>query len=212
MHAQSTLPITRIRITRIAGRVLVVILAIAFGGFAGVALADVDMDDMDDMDGGAAETTAGQLDDHEAHSKNPDDMTAESRDPDEMTVESEKLDDHMADSENPDDMMAKSQDPDELVVESENLSDLPEEKPDSGYESIEVPGQKSWEPTTDPELLAARKNLVRAQNRAEVARTVYGDTMRRNYPRGEARVRIVEERDASSEDLEKAKAVLAAAE
>jgi hypothetical protein len=58
----------------------------------------------------------------------------------------------------------------------------------------------------------ARKHLVRAQERARNARTVYGDMMHRNYPTGAARIQIVNERDASMKVLEKAKSALAAAE
>ena len=95
---------------------------------------------------------------------------------------------------------------------SQNLTDLAESRPDSGFESIEIPGQSEWQPTTDPDVLRARKELVRAQKRAQTARTISGDMQERNYPSGEARIRIVNERDASMKALEEAKRALAAVE
>ena len=158
----------------------------------------------------AARTTAGQLDDHEGGSENPDDMTAESHDPDDMVAE----------TENPDDMVAETEDPDSMVVQagqmadqeatSQNLTNLQEAKPDPGFVPIEVPGQADWEPTTDTQVLIARKHLILAQDRARAAITTYGDAERRDYPRGEARVRITKERDAAMKALEEAKQALAA--
>ena len=160
----------------------------------------------------AAEATSGQMEDHEASSKDPDDMTVGSHDPDEMTVESETMDGRMAEAEDPDQMVVGSDEMSEHTGSSTNLTDLKMAKPDEGLEAIEVPGQSEWEPTTDPDVLVARKHLVRAQQRARNARTVYGDMMRRNYPRGAARIQIVKERDASMKALEEAKSALTAAE
>ena len=81
--------------------------------------------------------------------------------------------------------------------------------PDGGATSISVPGQSEWEATSDAELVLARNKLVRAQNRARKAITAYGDAERDDYPRGAARVRIVEERDAAMKALEAAKSELA---
>jgi hypothetical protein len=157
----------------------------------------------------AAEATAGQLDDHEEGSEDPNDMVVGSRDPNDMVVGSENLDDHEAHSEDPDSMVTGSQQMADHEATSENLADLHPASPDRGFQAIDVPGQSSWESTTDPEILAARENLVRAQQRAASARTAYGDMIRDNYPRGEARLEIVQERDASMQALEKAKRALA---
>jgi hypothetical protein len=167
----------------------------------------------DDWDTGqAAEATSGQLDDHEATSRDPDDMTVESRDPDELTVDSETMSGRTVESENPASMVTGAEKLSEHEGSSTNLSDLKMASPDKGFESIEAPGQSEWETTTDPEVLVARKHLLRAQQRARNARTVYGDMMERNYPRGAARIKIVDERDASMKALEEAKSALADAE
>ncbi len=159
-----------------------------------------------------AEATSGRMEDHEASSKDPDDMTVESHDPDEMTVESETMDGRMAESKDPDRMVVDSEEMSEHMGSSTDLTDLKKVRPDEGFEAIEVPGQLEWEPTTDPSVLVARKHLVRAQQRARNARTVYGDMMEQNYPRGAARIQIVKERDASMEALRETKSALATAE
>ena len=159
-----------------------------------------------------AEATSGDMEDHEASSKDPDDMTAESHDPEEMTVESETMEGRMAESEDPDRMVTGSEVLSEHEGSSTDLTDLKKARPDEGFEAIEVPGQSEWETTTDPKVLVARKHLLRAQQRARNARTVYGDMMENNYPRGAARIQIVKERDASMEALREAKSALSAAE
>jgi hypothetical protein len=159
-----------------------------------------------------AEATSGQMKDHEASSKDPDDMTVGSHDPDEMTVESETMEGRMAESEDPDRMVVDSEEMSDHMGSSTDLTDLKKARPDEGFEAIEVPGQSEWEPTTDPSVLIARKHLVRAQQRARNARTVYGDMMEQNYPRGAARIQIVKERDASMEVLGEAKSALAVVE
>ncbi len=123
---------------------------------------------------------------------------------DEGAVETraDQLDDHEAGSENPDDR----------TVGSEDLNDLPAARPDSGEESIEAPGQARWEATTDPEVVIARDKLVRAERRATAADKAYGEMRQNNYPRGDARVRIVKERDEAMQGLEEAKRALATAE
>jgi hypothetical protein len=183
-----------------------IVLALSLGAIPGVMHAD------GWSDGDAAEATAGQLDDHEASSKNPDDMTAKSRNPDDMVAGSENPDDMTAEAKNPASMVTDAQQLDQHEATSTNLGALQRARSDPGFESIEVPGQSDWQPTTDPEVLVARKHLVQAQQRAAAARTAYGDARRRNYPRGEARIRIVNERDASMKALEEAKRSLAAAE
>ena len=158
----------------------------------------------------AAEASAGQLDDHEAQSESMDDRTVGSEDPNSREVESEDLADHEARPENPNDLEVGSERLSDHEADSENLTDLPAAPADRGYESIEMPGLSSWEPTSDPAVQAAREDLIQAQKRAENARTVYGDMIRRNYPRGQERLDIVKERDASMRALEQAKAALEA--
>jgi hypothetical protein len=158
------------------------------------------------------EAKSGRMEDHEAASEDPNEMTAESHNPDEMTVESETMDGRVTESENPASMVTGAGQLSEHEGTSTNLSDLKQARPDVGFQEIESPGQSEWETTTDPDVLVARKHLVRAQQRAQNARTAYGDMMERNYPRGAARIEIVNERDASMTALEEAKSALAATE
>ena len=139
-------------------------------------------------------------------------MTVESHDPDEMRVESENLEDHEAQAENPASLLTGAGSIDQQKATSENLTDLREARPDRGYESIEVPGQSDWRPTADAQVILARDKLVHAQKRARAARDAYGRAQERNYPKGEARIRITQERDASMKAFEEAKRALAAVE
>jgi len=181
----------------------VIALALLLAGYPALTKAN---------DWDAAKATSGQMDDHKATSEDPDEMTVGSRDPDEMTVDSETMDGRMAESENPASMVTGAEDLSDHEGSSTDLTDLKKASPDVGFEDIEVPGQSDWQATTDPEVLVARKHLLRAQQRASNARTVYGDMMERNYPRGAARIQIVKERDASMKALEEAKSALADAE
>ena len=183
-----------------------VILAIALAFLPSAAAAEGWIDDE------AEETTAGDMDHHESESKDPDDMTTGSRDPDEMTTEAGTMAGREAQSQDPDGMVTTAQDMDQHEESAEDLTDLETARPDPGFEAIDVPGQAEWEPTTDPNVLIARQNLLRAEKRARAARTAYGDMMQRDYPRGQARIRIVNERDAAMKGLEEAKQALEAAD
>jgi hypothetical protein len=182
------------------------VLALSLGALSGIAQAE----GWDDSD--AARTTSGNLDDYLATSKNPDDLTVESHDPGEMRVGSESLENHEAHAENPASLLTGAGSIDQQEATSENLTDLREARPDPGFDSIEVPGQADWRPTADAQVILARDKLVHAQKRARAARTEYGRAQKNNYPRGEARIRITQERDASMKALEGAKRALAAVE
>jgi hypothetical protein len=157
-------------------------------------------------------TEAGQLDDYETSSEDPDARTTGSAEA--QVVDAEDPDREEASAGEMGDRMAAPGDLERQTTESRSLTNLPLDE--SGAEAepipIEVPGQSEWEPTTDPDVLVARRNLVRAQSRARAAIAAYGDMRRDDYPRGEARIRIVEERDAAVEALEAAKRALAEAE
>lgn len=111
-----------------------------------------------------------------------------------------------------DDHVAEAEDPDDRTVGSEDLTDLPAARPDSEDDSIEAPGQTRWATTTDPEVVIARDAVVRAERRAAAAENAYGEMRQNDYPRGDARVRIVKERDEARRGLEEARRALAAAE
>ena len=145
--------------TRMYSRMALAVLAAVLCVVPGAAIAEDDWNEE-----GAAETSAGQLDDHETGSENPGDRAVGSEDPELR----------MADGEDP--------------------------------------GQARWETTTDPEVEIARDKLVRAERRATAADRAYGEMRQNNYPRGDARVRIVNERDEAMQALEEAKCALAAAE
>jgi len=190
-------PPTRRR-SRFAGLALTFLLvalpgAVLAGGWAG-----------DD----AAEATSDDIQDHERGAQDPDSMTEGSLDPDRITTGSESMSD--AESENPDTRTTGAARMDDTTAEG--LTDLKTAKPDEGYVAFEVPGQSEWQPTTNARILAARQRLLRAEARARAARTTYGNMIESDYPRGEARIRIVKERDASLAAFEKAKQALAEAE
>lgn len=150
-------------------------------------------------------TTSDTMDDHQAGSEDPDDLLTGSED----------ADDSIAHSEDPDDMVTGSEDPDGMVVGAEQLGaheghsygeqDLKQVAPDAGASPIEMEGQAEWTATNDPKLITARRELVRAQDRARQADTRYGDMIRRQYPTGAAREEIVRERDEAMAALESAK-------
>lgn len=202
----------RRRVTRILLWTATISLAILLGILPGAARADDR-----DGNGGAAETTAGQLKDHDADSENPDDDLLGSEDSDRRTVGSEDPAKRQTGSENSDSMLEGSGDIDRHETGSEDLTNLPEARPESGDDSIDDSGQSRQEPMSasseaDPDVVIARNNLVRAEKRAAAARSAYGAMVQRDYPRGDARVQIVKERDDAMKAYEEAKRALAAAE
>ena len=171
----------------------------------------------DGDDDGAAETTAGELEDHGAGSEDPDDDLLGSEDSDRRTVGSEDPAKRRTGAGDSDSMLEGAGDSDRHSEGSEDLTNLPEAPPDSGDASIDDSGQSRREPMSasseaDPEVVIARNNLVRAEKRAAAARSAYGDMVQRDYPRGDARVQIVKERDDAMKAYEEAKRALAAAE
>jgi hypothetical protein len=157
-----------------------------------------------------SESTAGDMDDHMAGSENPNDIEAtsedpndlesQSMDPNDLEVASEQLEDHEGAAENLEDHEGTTY----------GLGELKNTSPDDGFDPIEMPGQEDWGPSSDPEVVVARRHLERAQQQARVARYNYGEMMQNNYPRGAARIRIVEARDAAEKKLAEAKAALVA--
>ncbi len=201
----------RRRITRILLWTATIALAALLGVLPGAAIAD------DRNDEGAAETTAGQLEDHDADSEDPDDDVEGSEDSDRRTVGSEDPGKRRTGAEDSDSMLEGSGDVERHAADSEDLTNLPGDRPDAGDDSIDDSGQSRGEPMSassevDPEVVIARNNLVRAEKRAAAARSAYGDMIQRDYPRGDARVQIVKERDAAMKAYEDAKRALAATE
>lgn len=158
------------------------------------------------------ETTSDTMGDHEEGSYEPGNLEEGSENPDSMLGKSQNPDSLDAKSHNPDDMVVGSENPDGLDGRSYGLQNLKTESPDPGDVPIEMEGQHGWTATTNPELIVARRNLVRAQEQARAAGTRYGDMMRTDYPTGSAREEIIRERDAAMAALEKAKEAVRAIE
>jgi hypothetical protein len=153
-------------------------------------------------------SSSDSMDDHMAQSENLDDHLAESSSPDDLEVGSENLDDSTVESRSPDEQIVESGRMENHEGSASNLSDLKQDAPDRGAEEIAMPGQNDWDESSDPTVIAARKRLVDAQQRASAARERYGKMMQTNYPRGTAREEIVQERDASMQALAEANAAL----
>lgn len=187
-------------------RTAALVLALFLACYPALATAD------DGQDSGPASAQSGRMEDHEAHSRSPEGMTVGSHDPDEMTVGSESMDGRIATPRDPETMVTDSEKMTAHEASSEDVTLLEAARPAPGFEAIEIPGQSEWQSTTDPAVLMARRNVLRAEKRARAARTTYGEMMERNYPRGEARIRIVNERDASMKAFEEAKSALAEAD
>jgi hypothetical protein len=190
------------RMGRTAAAVLAPLLLLLAGSAAG--------DDWGDTN--AAEATAGDVEDHEGRSENPDGDVEGSEDPDAMTTRSETMGSREAGAGDPDADLATAERPAALLTGSESVTDLPTDRDESEFVSIEVPGQSQWAPTADPRIIAARNDLLRAQERARSAIDRYGEMRRLGEPRGDARRPIIEARDAAVKALEEAKQALAEAE
>jgi hypothetical protein len=155
-----------------------------------------------------AEATAGDMEDHMAGSGDPDEMEATSKDPNDLEAHSEDPDDLEVSSEQLEDHVAQTEALADHEGTSYELSELKNSSPDDGFDPIEMPGQNEWGPSSDPLVIVARRHLERAQEQARAARSNYGQMMQNDYPRGAARIRIVEARDAAEEKLAEAKAAI----
>jgi len=148
----------------------------------------------------------------------PDDLVVESEDPDDMVGHSKDPDDLVVESEDPDDMVGHSEDPDDLVVESEDLDahvgrshelgDLPE---DSGRENLPdpmpqlVPESPAPGPNDDSNVHAAWRAVQAAERNMEAANDIYANMIDTDYPRGERRERIIEDRRTAFEGVNQAR-------
>jgi hypothetical protein len=145
-------------------------------------------------------------------SMDPDDLTVESEDVDDMEGHSEDPDDLVVESEDPDDMMGHSEDPDDMVAESEDLEDhkgrsyqLDDLPQDSGSENLPDPmPQLVAEPSPPgpndgPEVHAAWRAAEAAERNMEASNDIYANMIAKDYPRGERRAQIIEERRAAFE-------------
>jgi len=160
----------------------------------------------------AAESSAGDLSDHEMGSENPNDLEGHSHDPNDLEAQSEDPNDLVVGAEDLDDHEAAPGKLADHEGHTEELQNLQIEAPDAGFRAIEKTGDDSWKHSSDPAVIVAGRHLERAEKRAEEARHVYGEMMKNDYPRGEPRERIIVERDASMQAVEAARAALHAAQ
>jgi hypothetical protein len=159
----------------------------------GAALAE------DDRYGRPAMGASSDPDDHLAESEDMDDMQGHSQDPDDLVVGSGDLDDHVVDSEDPDDLLETSDDLDDHVGHSSDLQDLPSAAAlDAAADERAMDEARSqMGPELDLQnasLAEVKHELALAKLRAKEAEHAYGMMRDRNYPRGEARKVIVDER------------------
>jgi hypothetical protein len=184
------------------GRWTVVLLTLSLTASVGLAAAE-------HSEGADAAIAAPEsLEERQAQPGDLESRTVGAGDPDESTVEAGTIEGREARAEDPEASVAEAGRLEGRIAESESLSNLPPAAPDTGATSLEIPGQDDWRDTTDPEVVVARKRLVRAQARARAARDTYAEMLQRNYPRGEARLRIVHERDAAIAAFEQARRAL----
>ena len=146
------------------------------------------------------------------HSMDSDDLTVENEDVDDLEGDSEDSDDLVVESEDPNDMVGRSEDPDDMVAEGEDLDahggrryeleDLPE---DSGSENLPDPMPQLVAEPSPPgpddgsQVHAAWRAVQAAERNMEASNDIYANMIAKDYPRGERRAQIIEERRAAFE-------------
>jgi len=141
---------------------------------------------------------SGDVDNLDGHSGNPDNMAGRSEDPDHM----------VGGSEDPDDTVAESEDLDKQVGRSQQLDGLPE---DSGSGSLPDPMPQLVAEPSPPgpddgsEVHAAWRAVQAAERNMEASNDIYANMIDNDYPRGEQRARIIEDRRASFEEVNQAR-------
>jgi hypothetical protein len=142
------------------------------------------------------------------HSLDPDDLTVESEDSDDMEGNSENPDDLVVGSEDPDDMVGGSEDPDEQVGRSYELDDLTD---DSGSQNLPDPMPQLVAEPSPPgpndgsQVHAAWRAVQAAERNMEASNDIYANMIEKDYPRGEQRARIIEERRAAFDEVNQAR-------
>ncbi len=147
------------------------------------------------------------LDDHEGQSKDLDDLVVESEDLDDLVVESEDLDDHMGYSKDLQDL--PSAEDQQLQIERETLQAMRERYREEvrDEEAAEPPGDDASSPGNNrmnmqiAAIHEAKQALEISRKLANEADDVYANMMRNDYPRGEARLKIVDERNIARDAL-----------
>jgi hypothetical protein len=154
--------------------------------------------------------TSSDPDSHMGHSLDPDDLVVEAGDPDDLVVEAEDPDDLVVESEQLEDHIGGStvlQDlPDaeaqELAVERETLRKLRDRHREAAPTPPPTPAPGSSPLDTQlAEVHAAKQGAEAARQRVAKAENAYGIMMDTDYPRGEARLLIVDERKLARKEL-----------
>lgn len=152
---------------------------------------------------GASENeTSGGLDSMTVESENPDSLTVGSEDPDSLTVGTRALPAAVA-PESPTPQAGTGASPDALTVGTESLSDSPEGP--GLYGNVQNPAASPDLVPDKPQSLAqARAMLRRAQARLASANTAVGNMMERDYPRGQPRIDLYDEKKSAEADVAQA--------
>jgi hypothetical protein len=161
-----------------------------------------------DRSGEAAMGHGMDPDELEGGSENPDDLTGRSEDPDDRTVGSEDPDDMVVGAEDPDGLVGKSTNPDARVGTSTDLSALQES--DDSENLLHSAPERDAEvsppgPNATASVLAAWSQVQSAEFNLKAADGVYEDMIANDYPRGERRARIIEERNDAVEAVNRAR-------
>jgi hypothetical protein len=163
---------------------------------------------------------SGSPDDNLATSSGPGAHEAESEDPDSMVVGTERLDSHTVRSEDPMGMVVGAEDLDAHEGHSRALQSLATSPAPGADRGTEGSGSAAATndavapagPMSPPSSIQAatglihrdKQALVDARERNTRAEGAYSNMMARDYPRGEARLQIVAERQASQQALKAA--------
>jgi len=148
--------------------------------------------------------TSGGLDSMTVETEDPDSLTVGTEDPGSLTVGTNALPASVS-PESPTPQAGTGASPDALTVGTEALSDSPEGP--GLYGNAANPGATPDLFPDRPQTLAqAQAMLQRARTRLERANTAVGNMMERNYPRGQARVDLYDEKRSAESDLAQAQA------